>query len=248
MKKKKSESKEVSYKAISTVLDVSLLNPAAFNPPIRTEGRALAKLKESIEHDGVLKEIDVIHIPPKYIYTIADGHRRHEISRQLGLKTIRVRLYSEGTPEELWAKLNNNRKINAAEWMWSWMMSNGDVIPSSSILREIETCVELFGSKEEMRKYLMDGKRMISPGICNQILGVCWLLENNKNKLGTIPTRTDVSRWMAVKNQQYESRKFVEIARHSDAKKGLKLARKLRNAIKRNQEVFTYTKSKSLDS
>lgn len=86
---------------------------APFNPPSRTEKRALLKLKKSIESAG---EVIVPLVVTKDNF-VADGHRRLTIARDLGFEFVPV-IRKDETVSELWSILNMGMLVpNSSTWM-----------------------------------------------------------------------------------------------------------------------------------
>ncbi len=224
----------------STMLPVSALNPAGFNPAIRTTSTALLQLKANIQEDGeILQELHVMYKPPRLLYVIADGHRRWEIARQLGFDKVRCRVHTEGSLEELWIRLNRyTRKISAYEWMCAWIESGKRVQPSGSILTNIKLALEIFGSEDAMRTWLIDTKT--SPNIVNTIAEVHGALDFESLK--PLPTKRKIGEWLIrLKQQDHVRTKIGECERtekNKRAAKELSVAKYIKRRIENDLPIF----------
>lgn len=107
-------------------VDVGDLIGAPFNPSDRLEEKALVDLKNSIDRYGVLSPI---HIDANN--NIADGHRRVQCAKDLGIQKIPAIRLDIGV-SDAWAELNGStRPINRKQWGVAF--SNGlplDNVPS----------------------------------------------------------------------------------------------------------------------
>lgn len=99
------------HKSTSKLLALNQLEMSAFNPEGRTAPRALAKLKDDIEKNGILSDV---HVLPgesgKYI--VVDGHRRVEAARQLEFTAVKCFVHDLSTDWALalWSALNGSTR------------------------------------------------------------------------------------------------------------------------------------------
>jgi hypothetical protein len=97
-----------------TMLNVSKIKPASFEPPARLTKGALLSLKQQIENVGQI--LQPLILDEKY--NLIDGHRRLACARILGMKEVPVR-FLYGTDQDIreaFVILNEPvRKLTAAE-------------------------------------------------------------------------------------------------------------------------------------
>lgn len=225
------EEKEATGEITDMMLDVTSINPAVFNPGVRTQQRKLTELKALVEVHGILQPVHVVHRPPALIYTLADGHRRVEVAKQLGITKVLARVHTNGTPEELWVTLNKaTRKISAFEWMCAWLDSNGKVRGSGSVMATITAALAAFETKDNMRRWLVDTQT--SPGIVRQIEQVSRMFVHYKS-LQPYPSLKQIGIWMIRHHAQHPTRTYLEAPNPGATTKGSAFAKakRLKHAI-----------------
>ena len=219
----------------SAMLHTSALNPASFNPGIRTETGKIAELLQNIKDDGrIIQEIHVLHCPPRYIYMVADGHRRLQCAKLLGIEKVRCRVHTEGTVEELWVRLNRDtRKITPYEWMVAWLESGERVTPKPHMLSTIRMALDIFGGKEGLRKYLVDTET--SPTSIVGAVESVYAHISGYPRLQPAPSRKEIGVWMIEQGTLRASidklAEYNQEERSKKAVKGLSVAKFLKRHI-----------------
>lgn len=221
----------------SKLLNVTDLDPAAFNPPNRTTSRALAALKEDIARNGVLSPV---HTIPKKAggYVLVDGHRRTEIARQLAIPRLMAVIHNapETDAVSLWASLNRNtRTVGGRDWLAMWWLSDGkaekDLPPG--VRKEIKELVRIFG-----RSYIKelvepsDGGPGFAPNVVSEIVRLHTAIVR-RDCLKPHPTEREVGLWMLKHREQA----IVHAVMRSDVMNNLAILRKLIRRL-RNDETF----------
>ncbi len=189
----------------SVMLPISVLNPATFNPGVRITDSAVRGLMHEIQQHGILAEMHVVHRPDVgYVFTLADGHRRHRCAQDLGIREVRVRLYNgpDHTPPLIWERVNSGvRPIKGAEWLCAWSDSKHEVHPPHDVMAKINRCLEIFGGEKEVRRCLIDSG--IAPNIGTEIDRVNNIAKGYP-KLNHHPTLKAIGEWMAKHKAQDE--------------------------------------------
>lgn len=203
---------------------ISKIDPAPFNPIVRTTEAALFILRESIKRNGVLSPIAVI--PNDDRFTVADGHRRFAASQSLGHSKIPAVVHKDADVYKLWGELNSKtRSVKGGEWLAAWVASNGKVKPPPQIMSEINQCIAIFG-----RAGLQDlVDRKLAPHVSQVVSTARSFLERYDLKTPA-PTMRQIGEWIVVHNQQGPVRAYLRtdpLARTSDLVK----AKRLLNAV-----------------
>jgi hypothetical protein len=187
------------HKSVSKFLQLTLLEVSVFNPEGRTAPRALAKLKDDIEKNGILSDI---HVLPGESgkYTVVDGHRRVEAARQLELKSVKCTIHDLSTEWALplWGALNRStRGVNSFEWMEVWYKSNEKIDPPAIHKYAIQSCMTIFGGRKGI-EYLLSNN--IAPSICKLILAISAQFDRCSSVPS--PSQGDLGRWIVEHRAQ----------------------------------------------
>jgi len=180
-------------------VEIGIVHPAPFNPPMRTSSRALRGLLDDIRKHGITAPIPAIERADGH-YVIADGHRRYSCAVILGMKHVPIRVSDSGISAlaEEWARLNKETlKMSALSWMEAYVSSGetmADYVPTA-ILGSIRECKIIFGGLDGLR-YLID--RRTAPSICRTIRSVHTILSD----LPKCPSKREIGRWM-VESHSY---------------------------------------------
>lgn len=141
-------------------VDVTVPQPAPWNPPVRTTKRATASLVKRIQEEGFEAFRPILLSKDGFI---GDGHRRWTAAKQLGMTKVPV-IYTDKTVEELWAGNLGMRAPGSKEWMEVNILGGVKGIPDRAA-ENIESLLMIFG--DEGVRFLIE--RGQSPEIWRRI-------------------------------------------------------------------------------
>jgi hypothetical protein len=158
-------------------LDLDLVFPTPFNPPIRTANRTgdIDELGRDIVTNGQLESIHVVEMPDG-TFVAVDGNRRRAAARKAGLKTIRAIVYGPGANDpnevvrQLFVDLNDNKRRLANRDQTEIAVADGPIF-NSNVQSTYNQLQELFPSglpqivKENAGTYVLSvSKRAVAHG------------------------------------------------------------------------------------
>lgn len=231
----------------SAIINIDLINTDGTNPVIRTSKKKLKMLRKSIETNGVAKEVHLVHQPPKYVYIIADGHRRVAISKELQYPYIRARIHTTGTPTYWWSVLNGDGTeiITGAQWMEKYVNDQNTRPPKTTFAR-IKRTIAIFGGIAKTKKligHFRDLNISVSPEICNVVDLVHSGFLKFEKKLVDIPSKKQTALWMLEHKEQQNMRRVVEplIIERYTGSRAVAYIRRVRKCITTNTD-WDYSK------
>lgn len=181
------------------MLDPFILKASEFNPPNRTDPRALSKLKRAVVEAGaILSPIHVVRNEQDG-YTIKDGHRRTEVAKMLGYK-VPALVYASTDTSKLFNQLNvSGRAFKPADQLISYLRG-GEPVSNSiqqkgdylrSLLSDLELELFMDGGYgpfllkigQNMADYCYPGHRHSEPVVRAFIRSsIVWLMKNNQQQ------------------------------------------------------------------
>lgn len=209
-------------------MDPRTLNPAVFNPPMRTTPGALAGLTKGIIESGqILVPLHVMDQPDKgWDNVIVDGHRRHAVAIEIGLETVPVIVHTSGAPQDLWAQMSqSNRKVNGLEWLYFHVHSR---TPQSKIPRtyrnDIQGCIGMWGSARKALDALTANGTTTNPHIHAQacaLISLCCGIDKGR----AMPKLVVIAEWMMRHHSQGTWHQWVNSGRSKSGRARTLLAR-----------------------
>lgn len=182
------------------MLDPFILKASEYNPPNRTDPRALAKLKRAVVAAGaILSPIHVVENSDDG-YTIKDGHRRTEVAKLLGLKVPALIYDGNADTSQLFNQLNvSGRAFKPADQLIAYLRGGEPVSKSiqqkgdylRSLLSDLELELFMDGGYgpfllkigQNMADYCYPGHRHSEP-IARAFIrkSIVWLMKNNQQQ------------------------------------------------------------------
>jgi hypothetical protein len=176
------------------------LNPASWNPPVRTSAGSILELKKSIEEFGMLYPIMV-----DQDYGIIDGHRRYACAKALGWKKV-PGLVTEGDRKQLFREVNQTtRRLSTRDELFVYI--SGGIV-SEKALSSIKALKHLVD--KETLEYAADN-RLSASSIVSVLGMLCRYVNDNSDDF-----RKKAVHWIIYQKQQFAVR--VAIAGDMDKK------------------------------
>jgi hypothetical protein len=180
-------------------VSIEEVHPAPWQPPSRTSpSAAMSSLRKSIQSHGLQYPPLVTRDPDGNGFTIADGHRRHEVMKALKWPTIPV-LIAEGAGKDLFSTLSGTTKPMTA-LQWTQVYLAGGALPSSPNKTCITNLAELMGA-EYLHNLVAAGLSPQIWNVANRMLRYTNSHEELKPKILTWLLKhkisREVSRWIA---------------------------------------------------
>jgi hypothetical protein len=204
-----------------TMVEISKIKPAVFEPPARLTKNALFTLKQQIENVGQILQPLIVDERRNLI----DGHRRLACAKILGMKEVPVR-FLYGTDQEIrnaFVVLNEPvRKLTSAEATYVYI-KGGSV--SDKDLKPIVRLEKLIGRAELERGVMTAPNGRLSASSIMIMLGEI------KRYLGEASEEfsSKAVKWLIFKNQSF----FVRTAIYTQMNKDL-----IRSAIETNTSLY----------
>jgi len=189
------------HKRHTRLIDLRLIETAAFQPPTRTDEAAIAALLKEIAANGIQSSPHVIPVGDHFV--LVDGHRRCACLRKLQITIVSCVIHEldQRWIYPLWVALNSaTRKTTSLEWMHVWFHRKGDEghLPGPTIA-QIKACERHFDGREGIA-YLLDHR--VSPRIGPLCARALVALGRISHK-APVPKAIEILRWM-VDHRGYE--------------------------------------------